>query len=100
MLNKKGITKRTAANVPLVVSEVIETIHLERAVMVKFFEAHLNHMLGKGSPKNSDHAGYFYDQLCKTSEQNTLANNSTKAVALMKQQLSAPPIARHIYDGK
>ena len=35
-----------------------------------------------------------------TSEQNTLANNSTKAVALMKQQLSAPPIARHIYDGK
>ena len=47
MLNKKGITKRTAANVPLVVSEVIETIHLEHAVMVKFFEAHLNHMLLK-----------------------------------------------------
>ena len=47
MLNKKGITQRTAANVPLVVSEVIEIIHLERAVMVKFFEANLNHMLLK-----------------------------------------------------
>ena len=56
----------------------------------------------KGSPKNSDHdnAGYVYDQLCGTLEQNTLANNCTKAVALMKQQPSAPPIAHHIYDGK
>ena len=58
--------------------------------------------VSKGSPKNSDHdnAGYVYDQLCVTSEQNTLANNSTKAVALMKQQPSAPPIVHHIYDGK
>ena len=35
-----------------------------------------------------------------TSEQNTLANNSTKAVALTKQQPSAPLIEHHIYDGK
>ena len=44
---KKGITQRTAANVPLVVSGVIETPHLERAVMVKVFEAHLIHMFLK-----------------------------------------------------
>ena len=62
---------------------------------------------GEGFPMqgstHSDHdnAGYIYDhwQLCVTSEQNTLANNSTKAVALMKQQPSAPPIEHHIYDG-
>ena len=44
---QKGITQRTAANVPLVVSGVIETLHLERAVRVKVFEAHLNHTLLK-----------------------------------------------------
>ena len=38
---QQGITQRTAANVPLVVSGVIETLHPERAVMVKVFEAHL-----------------------------------------------------------
>ena len=58
--------------------------------------------VSKGSRKNSDHdnTGYVYDQLCVTSEQITLANNSTKAVALMKQQPSAPPIEHHKYGGK
>ena len=44
---QKGITQRTAANVPLEVSWVIETPHLEGAVMVKVFEAHLIHMFLK-----------------------------------------------------
>ena len=44
---QKVITQRTAANVPLVVSGIIETPHLERAVLVKVFEAHLNHMFLK-----------------------------------------------------
>ena len=49
--HQKAITQRTAANVPLVVSGVIQTPHLERAVMVKVFEAHLNQMFLKDHVK-------------------------------------------------
>ena len=47
----KGHYTKKAANVPLGVSGVIETPHLERAVMVMVFEADLIHMFLKGSPK-------------------------------------------------
>ena len=47
---QKGITQ-TPANVQLVVSGVIWTLHIERAVMVKVSEAHLNDILLKNRLK-------------------------------------------------